>query len=266
MAMKQIKITSWLHFAEIAGLLDNGDPFFIPYAFRGQSDYTWDLTPSLLRLLANKSISEKEALNIESLAVDEFRSLAYVHLTNAELESTKSTFAWWSIMQHHGAPTRLLDWSASIYVAAYFAVISNQDKDGAVWLLHIDEAIARMNSKYGVTETPTTEPENINTFLQEEVPPYILFIGRKCKSVRMISQQGFFSVSRSVLGYHGEILGDIFSVSESEEYFRKLIIPASLKRNFLIKLRRMNVTASSLYPGLDGVGRSISELIQMAAE
>jgi hypothetical protein len=40
------------------------------------------------------------------------------------------------LMQHHGIPTRLLDWTQNILVAAFFAVIDDQDKDGELWALN----------------------------------------------------------------------------------------------------------------------------------
>jgi hypothetical protein len=41
------------------------------------------------------------------------------------------------LMQHYKAPTRLLDWSYSPYLAAYFACSSNPNIDGAIWALNM---------------------------------------------------------------------------------------------------------------------------------
>ena len=44
---------------------------------------------------------------------------------------------------------------------------------------------------------------------------------------------------------------------------KKIIIPHSAKPDFLSELRRMNITAAALFPGVDGLGRSIAELTSL---
>jgi hypothetical protein len=65
-------------------------------------------------------------------------------------------------MQHHGAPTRLLDWTYSLHVAAYFgaeSAIATEDADAAIWLLNDDGAPTPPKlflGKLGMTKRPTT--------------------------------------------------------------------------------------------------------------
>ena len=42
----------------------------------------------------------------------------------------------WSLMQHYSGPTRLLDWTANLLVAVYFASESHWDEDGAIWIIY----------------------------------------------------------------------------------------------------------------------------------
>ncbi len=48
-------------------------------------------------------------------------------------------------MQQHGAPTRLLDWTTSAYVALYFAVCENFESDGSLWLFNVHDLHTKKN-------------------------------------------------------------------------------------------------------------------------
>ncbi len=263
--MNESQITSWQQFVQIANALDVGAPELLSYAFRGQADSRWDLTPAFTRKCCEFGLSEDEALRIEKLALAEFRSQAHLHLSANVLSTTTDTISWWSLMQHHGAPTRLLDWCESAYVAAYFAVTGNPRTAGAVWLVHIKTVHDIMAQRYQGSDLPTSENQIRERFLQSGAPPAVVFCSRLSKTERMVAQQGVFSVSRNVLGNHGQILADSLPGETQEELFRKLVIPADMKPGFLRKLRALNITANSLFPGLDGLGRSIDELVQAAA-
>lgn len=261
--MDETTITSWEQFVRIAEAFDLGDSVEMAYAFRGQSDSAWELQPSLLRILSQYEISEERALAIEAQALTEFRSQAHLHISLNVLSTTTDTISWWTLMQQHGAPTRLLDWCGSMFVAAYFAVTSQPRVAGSVWVVHINTVQTLMAEKYEGVSMPKTESAIQEQFLRVGGLPAIELIMRKSKTERMVVQQGGFSVCRNVLGNHGMILQDIMPDQSAKVYFRKLVIPASLKSPFLRKLRSMNITANSLFPGLDGLGRYIKEYIQV---
>jgi FRG domain len=92
------------------------------YWFRGQRDETWPLYSSFMRMLGVSSLTPDEVTGLEQYALGEFRSKAHFFVNPALLAKVRTTPCWWALMQHHGAPTRLLDWTTSPYVAAYFAV------------------------------------------------------------------------------------------------------------------------------------------------
>ena len=165
-------------------------------------------------------------------------------------------------MQHFGAPTRLLDWSSSIYVAAYFSATSNLEKDGAVYLAHVSTLKDRMSEVHpGCYEMDKSAEILERNFLANNAVKNIIFCDRGTKAERMIAQQGMFSVSRNLFTDHGKVLADLVPEQTETEVFRKLIIPASQKIHFIKRLRGMNITGSSLFPGLDGVGKFIKESV-----
>ena len=55
----------------------------------------------------------------------------------------------------HGCPTRILDWTRSAYVALYFAVVEESEKDGAIWAIHPQTVQRWMNTNYQNYSPPT---------------------------------------------------------------------------------------------------------------
>lgn len=124
------------------------------YWFRGQSNSSWQLRPSLYRITQNLNLSDQQAIELETAALAEFRSKAHLFVDSSLLDKVTTLPCWWALMQHHGAPTRLLDWSTSPYVAAYFA--AQQDgsgEPGAVWGFCSGLLKRKFQRKYGALPT-----------------------------------------------------------------------------------------------------------------
>ena len=264
--INEIRLQSWHHFVNFANLLDVGSVVKLNYVFRGHSNASWRLQPSLLRRLHSPLATDQQVLELEEYALAEFRSQVHRHVSPNVLSTTTDIVSWWTLMQQHGAPTRLMDWSQSIYVAAYFAVTDDLDVDGAVWIVHAHSVHQRMDELYDFAALPKTVAAVQLAFLQPNAPNALLFGWRLSKSDRMISQQGLFAICRNVLGDHEQILADALAGPSKKLLLCKLLVPASLKVSFARKLRTMNITANSLFPGLDGLGRSIAELVQLGVQ
>jgi len=99
----------------------------IPLWFRGQRSAKWDLKPRFYR--------EEYAQALESEIRLEFEGHG-LQLTTTNLNRTK--WEWYFLMQHYGAPTRLLDWTGNPLAALYFAIADEsteiKNQDAAVWV------------------------------------------------------------------------------------------------------------------------------------
>jgi len=89
------------------------------WVFRGHSNEDWRLQPSVGR-------GESYSPDWERLLLDQFRRLAEPHVTSAGL----TEWDWLALAQHHGLPTRLLDWTTNSLVACFFACAKARSGDG----------------------------------------------------------------------------------------------------------------------------------------
>ena len=103
-----------------------------PYGFRGMTDANYELQTSLTRL---KHPIERVA-RIESRLLNSFQKYAH-----GFFDEKYSNWHWLALAQHHGLPTRLLDWTFSPFVALHFATddLTKSDKDGVVWCVNLFE-------------------------------------------------------------------------------------------------------------------------------
>jgi hypothetical protein len=264
MAWPETTLNGWDHFLKMVSALTVGSPSITSYLFRGQADANWPLKPTLLRYI-KPDVSTEEAITIEKDALREFRSHAHLHLPSNILSSTSNLLHWWSLMQHYNAPTRLLDWTKSPYVAAYFVVEQLWDRDGAIWLFHAKDLRNEMNSRFEdiyTKQEPEFKKYLLNPKADQSLQPWLPNV----LSDRMVAQQGCFTISPCVLGNHETIIDEACNKLQSSgigEVYRKVIIQKEMKPEFLRNLRAMNITANSLFPGIDGLGRSVTELTRL---
>jgi type I restriction enzyme M protein len=95
--------------------------------FRGVARMSYRLDPSLERAVKCVPISAKE-LESKMMHLFKTHAIPYIdHPINNEWE-------WITLAQHHGLPTRLLDWTVNPLVALYFAVEKHFDEDSAVYV------------------------------------------------------------------------------------------------------------------------------------
>ncbi|HVF96149.1 MAG TPA: FRG domain-containing protein [Flavisolibacter sp.] len=134
------------------------------WAFRGQANANWIL---------NNAIERTDFIGfskeIESHFVAEFQRGARNYLSKDE--TPQHLIEWVALMQHHGAPTRLLDLTKSPYIAAYFAFeisVPHDDNHVAIWCFNIDflkqKSLKILSREFGVALQETQNLINEKLF------------------------------------------------------------------------------------------------------
>ena len=121
MSWHETRVAAWSELVECFDPLLTGKSWDMKSLFRGQSDEEWQLDDSLFRLVEPAVTSWDQLISLEQIALREFRGQAHLLSESSDVPNAHSLLDWWALMQHFGSPTRLLDWTGSPYVAAYFA-------------------------------------------------------------------------------------------------------------------------------------------------
>jgi hypothetical protein len=123
-----------------------------------------------------------------------------------------------------------------------------------------------MKATHGPTaDHPRAVDECDRVFRRPDAPAVIHIYARRSAMLdRMVAQQGVFMVNQNVAAdLEATLAGELSKfATPTTEVLRKVRIPADQKPLIMRRLRAMNVTAASLFPGLDGIGRQLDELVR----
>lgn len=220
------------------------------FVFRGAADAASDLSTSLMRLGGDFA-------SVEAHILRAFRRYAQRSSVPAD-----SLWNWLALAQHHGLPTRLLDWTYSPYVALHFATadLAQYDRDAVIWCVDYDKTNALL-------------PERLRALLDEEEAyvftaemlgevaatleefdalagePFAVFFEPPSLDDRIVNQYALFSlISEPGLGLDAWL-------DRHPAAAGRLILPAALKWEVRDKLDMANITERVLFPGLDGLSQ-----------
>ena len=237
------------------------DRYRSPYVFRGLPDPDYSLESTLNRL--DHTDTQKIRI-IEERLVDSFRKYAH-----GEFDPGASLWHWISLAQHHGLPTRLLDWTYSPFVALHFATsdLSLMGRNSVVWCVDrwaiqrwppADLKRALEDRHIGVfpIELLATEFPTFNKFdVPDQGEDFMVFFEPPALDGRIINQGALFSfLSRPELDLD-EWLARISTENESDRppLCKKVIVAHDLKWEVRDKLDHANLQERVLFPGLDGL-------------
>lgn len=203
--------------------------------FRGHTDATWQLKPKIARLPLRARFSLPNA-EVEMLR--DFKRQALPHLTR----ELRNDWDWLALAQHHGLPTRLLDWTTNALVALWFAIERPpvKDRSGAVWIFfgkqvdYADEEQA--NGPFDADRTLIFRPRHLTP--------------------RIIAQSGWFTVHRFILSRRGFV--PLEHNSRQNVRLQKIEIPCRYFPSLREDLSRCGLHAGALFSDLNGISKQLT--------
>jgi len=234
--------------------------FWKPW-FRGHACESWDLRPTLYR--RDKKDLDEVLRDEEEFRLEfERRGLGNERIPGSDAE-------WYFLMQHYGAPTRLLDWTDGALMGLYFAVDHrfnkldpDRKKDAAVWVLDPEwlnnQTIREKDDTEGVA---LPEWEIVRDYLPEKFEnkkmrrKYPLAIDPTHIARRLAVQRSRFTI-------HGTVFDGLEEIAKRAKRprLRKIVIARKAVQSIREDLETCGISYSTLFPDLAGLGRELKRL------
>ncbi len=216
--------------------------------YRGHARNGWRLVPTAHR---RPPILETQLLHHFRLRAPSLASTCPAHGDYA---------GWLPLMQHYGLPTRLLDWTESLLVAAYFAVSdeSATAEDGAVWML----APGNLNRLSFGELIPFLTDERVRPVVAEAFgdrfdrpsTEAVAVLAPRTDS-RMLAQLGNYTIHRSREPIDGSPNVDQFAA--------RIVVPASARDQLRAELSIAGIRRASLFPDLTNLAAELTQIVAL---
>jgi hypothetical protein len=258
------------------------------WIFRGHSDDAYQLVPSALRNASEQLIQRsnypiisdsKTQRFLEICELDEFfktadsiglalpedTQLLRNYLKRARHESDPwpqdHVLSLMALAQHHGVPTRLLDWSRNPLKAALFAAsgaTQNADKTGRLSVWAFSLALLELC-------TPSTPSEKLRS------APFLLVTAPSATNSNLHAQEGIFTLAQNIAADESpvdrrsldEVLGDWikkYQTRSSIGWFHRVTLPKSEADNLCWELAHEGITQATLFPNFYGVVAAMNDM------
>jgi hypothetical protein len=243
-------ITSWREFddavAAVGAQVGHGHHSHSSLVFRGLARADYTNRSSLSRLGDGYPELERHLIR-------NFRKYAHRE------QPGPTVWDWLSLAQHHGLPTRLLDWTFSPFTAAHFATATRPGEDGIVWAVdcaaahellpdELRSALAEEGATIFTTELLAETAPTLDAFdALSPGDPFLLFFEPPSLDDRIVNQSAVLSVMCDAEAHVDEYL------SANGGLCHAWRLTAAAKEEIRSRLDQANVTERVLMPGLDGL-------------
>ncbi|MBK9175587.1 MAG: FRG domain-containing protein [Flavobacteriales bacterium] len=206
------------------------------WVYRGHCDSLFELTPSLFRLdISDTYANWHEA---EAYMMERFKREAIPHLS----AKPETELDWLTLAQHHGLPTRLLDWASNPLIALYFAVCGNPTSNADVWC-------------FGLASGNNCWPSSTRAARKLHIESVSCLVFPRHVAPRVTNQSGCFT-------QHDLPDGRTPFVPFNKQrgltgFFVRIRIPAKHKQDILNELYELGIHRAFIFPDLVGVSEHI---------
>lgn len=225
------------------------------FVYRGQPDVDFPLVTSLMRICKDKR------KNLEPCILRNFTKYAAIDEPSIE----KSVWRQMIFGQHHGLPTRLLDWSFSPLIGLHFSTTEADmdlmdQHDSAVWRVDIHELHDLLPQKYQEESFKVNNTvfsvdmmqdvcASLEQYDEDMGATSMVMIEPPSVDIRIVNQYSFFSVIPSGMD---DIEGFLNKYTDRTY---KYVIDKNLRWQIRDMLDHQNISERIVYPGLDGISK-----------
>ena len=214
--------------------------------WRGQSNASWKAAAGIFRRM--------QGYRYEKNVVLKFRQRAPARHPHCPAQD--NLIGWLFFMQHHGVPTRLLDWSESALIAAFFAVSELPHEDGVVWAL---DPFRLNEMQFG--RAVLLNPHNSEEVTAAAMPAFdgdapnvekVYAIMTDHVDLRLLAQSAAFTI-------HG-CATPLEEYPNAAEFLTGFVVPASIKREVYADLQLLGLRRSAIFPDLDALAGELRSM------
>lgn len=256
------RVSSWTQLVDCEGNLDSLDQEWI---FRGHSQPSWSLDSTLERACSAHGIEKNQIAQVEEDLLIDFWRYYDLHSV-APPPDDQDTLAWLSLMRHYGAPTRLTDFTRSLFIAAYFA-LEDATGESVIWAISktwlttcTHKLIAKLEDSTLLEDWGNRVGDAFDRIFFHL--PSLRFVSAASPAKmheRLAIQQSIFLCPGDV---SATFLDNLRSMEGSAQYVRPIVLNSgSAREEILLKLMRIGIDRSSLFPGLEGFAQSMRSKI-----